>query len=231
MYKDRVSDFVCRLCGASDGKVVRRIEDIYDAIYIDEMQDLSGWDQTFIDLLLESKVQMTLVGDPRQTTYSTTNSLKNRGLAGNKMMIWIKKQEKKDLCICEEKVECFRSNQDICDFADSIYPDLPKTISKSVPDTIHDGIFEITSQDLVQYLENYSPVMLRWDKNTNTFGYQAINIGMSKGKTYERVLVFPTKTMSDFLKNRNPEELKPRTRSKLYVAVTRARYSVAFLTN
>jgi hypothetical protein len=55
----------------------------------------------------------------------------------------------------------------------------------------------------------------------------AINIGVSKGSTYERVLIFPTKPMQKYLETGDATKLKAPER--LYVAVTRARYSVAFV--
>lgn len=231
LYRDRISDLVCKICKHSDNLVISRLEDIYDVIYVDEMQDLSGWDYNFIELLLNSLIDITLVGDPRQSTYTTTNSMKNKGIVGGNMLVWIKKLEKKGLCKFEERTECFRSNQEICDFADELFPKLSKTFSKEVVATHHDGIFFIKPEELEEYKIKYRPVILRWDRNSDTLGHMAINIGVSKGKTYPRIVIFPTSTMTQYLKKKNPAELKPRTRSKLYVAVTRARFSVGFVVN
>jgi len=57
--------------------------------------------------------------------------------------------------------------------------------------------------------------------------YPAINIGVSKGRTYDRVLIFPTKPMKIYLKTKDIK--KAGDISKLYVAITRARFSVAFV--
>jgi DNA helicase II / ATP-dependent DNA helicase PcrA len=70
--------------------------------------------------------------------------------------------------------------------------------------------------------------MLRWEKSSDTLGYRALNIGLSKGRTFARVLVFPTKTMIEYLIENDPSTLKQQTKSKLYVAITRAKHSVAF---
>jgi ATP-dependent DNA helicase UvrD/PcrA len=58
-------------------------------------------------------------------------------------------------------------------------------------------------------------------------GLPAINIGMSKGSTYDRVLIFPTKPMLAYLKT--GDLAKVGAVEKLYVAVTRARYSAGFV--
>ena len=54
-----------------------------------------------------------------------------------------------------------------------------------------------------------------------------MNIGVSKGSTFDRVLIFPTKPMLQYIKSGNPDVLA--AREHLYVAVTRARHSVAFV--
>lgn len=227
IYRDRVSEFVCNCNSKSSGLVIKRLEKIFDVIYIDEMQDMVGWDQEFIELLLKSSISITLVGDPRQATYSTNNSRKNKATKGMNIVDWIKKLEKDDLCILEERTECFRCNQTICDFADGLYPDLPKTLSKNIEITGHDGIFFIGENQVIDYVNKYSPMVLRYDKRTQTLDLPAINIGVSKGKTYARVLIFPTGKMKEYIKTKDITQAG--SIPKLYVAVTRAKYSVAFV--
>lgn len=55
----------------------------------------------------------------------------------------------------------------------------------------------------------------------------ASNIGVAKGSTYDRVLIFPTKPMLEYLKTNDLTKLP--SRHRLYVAVTRARFSVTFV--
>jgi superfamily I DNA/RNA helicase len=40
----------------SGGAVIHRLENIYNYIYIDEVQDLSGYDLDLIELLFRSKI-------------------------------------------------------------------------------------------------------------------------------------------------------------------------------
>ena len=56
----------------------------------------------------------------------------------------------------------------------------------------------------------------------------AINFGDAKGLTFERVLIYPTKPILAWLKDCN-SKLEPKSRAKLYVAITRAMHSVAFI--
>jgi len=97
-----------------------------------------------------------------------------------------------------------------------------------VAPTGHDGIFQIPLDDVEDYCKRHHPVtVLRHDKNVDTKGLQAMNIGVAKGSTFDRVVIFPTKPMLKYLEDRDETKLKAPER--LYVAVTRARFSVAFV--
>lgn len=225
MYRDAVAAFAVKANQLSGGKVVNRLTEIYDHIYIDEVQDLAGHDLDILDSLLTSPTAVTMVGDPRQATFATNNASKNRKYKGSGIALWIKARGA--VCEIQDRVESYRCNQAICDFADALFPDLPRTISKNVQLTGHDGIFPIAPAEVAAYVERYRPVVLRWDKRTNTLGLTAMNFGQSKGSTFDRVLIFPTKPMIRYYRDRDPEDAGDRF--KLYVAVTRARYSVAFV--
>lgn len=224
LYRDGVSDFVCRADDLSAGAVIRRLEAMYDDIYIDEFQDLVGYDLEFIDKLFASSVRVTVVGDPRQHTFATNNGPKNKQYRGAGIMTWF--NQRLPTCKLEVRAESWRCHQKICDWADRLYPDLPATTSRNLIDTGHDGIFKIAVGDVPGYFAKYSPKVLRDSIRTVTLGLPAMNIGLSKGSTFDRVLIFPTQPMLKYLKTADASALKAPDR--LYVAVTRARHSVAF---
>lgn len=227
VYRDRVSELVCACDDASGNLVVKRLEKVYDAICVDEVQDMAGYDLTLLEKLFNSSIDITVMGDPRQGTYSTNNSAKNKQFKRAGMIDWFEELQKLDRLQIIEKNECHRCNQQICDFADALFPEYEKTKSLNNQVTAHDGIFEIKASDVAAYIGTHCPVILRWNKASNTMGLPAINFGASKGRTYDRVLIFPTKPMVDYVQNRDVTKLKDP--SKFYVAVTRARFSVAFV--
>lgn len=229
VYSTKLSEFVFECNVKSGGLVISRLEKIYSHIFIDELQDFAGYDLNFFEQLFQSSIQIIAVGDPRQATFATNNSSKNSKYKGSKIYEWLQGQQQKGIVQIDEKTDCHRCNQTICDFADLLYPDLPKTISKNSVVTEHDGIFLIQGSEVHKYIEQYQPTLLKYSKSSKTFGYDALNIGLSKGRTYPRVLVFPTKNMIDFVKTK--DLTKAGDISKLYVAITRAKHSVAFITN
>ncbi len=100
--------------------------------------------------------------------------------------------------------------------------------SVGVAPTGHDGIFVVTSASVEAYRTKFSPMILRWDRKTNCDGHKAMNFGESKGLSFDRVLIYPNKPIRDFLEKNDTSKIK-NARAKLYVGVTRARYSVAFV--
>lgn len=227
VYSDNAADFAVSLDEKSDGKVISRLESIYDKIYVDEAQDLVGYDLDLLDLLLVSGISLTIVGDPRQSTYTTSNTRRHSGYQRLKLYDWFKEREAKGQLVIDWRNESYRCNQAICDFADALYPELPQTTSRNTEQTPHDGIFQIGKADVDDYVSTYQPTVLRYRVNTNTMGHKAINFGLSKGRTYDRVLIFPTNPMKKYLTTQNIEDAGDI--AKFYVAVTRARYSVAFV--
>jgi superfamily I DNA/RNA helicase len=226
IYRDRVSDFVFHCNNQSKGLIIKRLEQIYGHIYIDEMQDLAGWDFDIVELLMESSILITMVGDPRQNTFQTNNSIKNKGFTFQR---WVEKLKTEKGCIEEHRTQCYRSNQAICNFADALYPEYPRTSSFSQDHTGHDGVFFIPANDIHSYIEEFNPQILRHSIKSNTYGYVALNFGLSKGKTFDRVLIVPTKPIKEYLQSKDPSGLQPRSKSLLYVAITRAKFSVAFI--
>ncbi|MEH0417271.1 UvrD-helicase domain-containing protein [Streptomyces sp. B21-083] len=224
-YRDGVSAFAFEANKASRGMVVDRLSRIYDHIYIDEIQDMAGYDLELLELLMKSPISVTVVGDPRQATFVTNNAAKNRQFKGSGIVEWLGKRA--TLCVIENRVESYRCNQEICDFADDLYPDLARTVSKNTEVTGHDGIFTVKKSDVQEYVETYAPVVLRWDKRADTCGLDAMNMGTSKGSTFNRVLIFPTKPMISYYETRDCNQAGDR--AKLYVAVTRAKYSATFV--
>lgn len=64
--------------------LLRRLESLYDEILIDEVQDLSGYDWEIVHVLLESRIDVRMVGDVRQAVLSTKPRGQNKqyGYAG-----------------------------------------------------------------------------------------------------------------------------------------------------
>jgi DNA helicase-2/ATP-dependent DNA helicase PcrA len=231
IYSDKISKFVFRCNSNSAGAVIERLCKIYSHIFIDEVQDLAGYDLELLKLLFKASSHTLLVGDPRQGTYSTNSSAKNKQF---KKAAIINFFEEDSLGIESDTTSLttnYRCNDLICNLSNKLFTDLPPTTSGNNVTTTHDGVFLVRETDIDEYLKTYSPVQLRENVKTEVnANYRVMNFGESKGLSFDRVLIYPTNPILKWLAD-NDSELAPTSRSKLYVALTRARHSVAIICN
>lgn len=231
IYSDKISKFVFKCNAKSAGAVIERLCKIYSHIFIDEVQDLAGYDLELLKLLFKASSNTLLVGDPRQGTYSTNSSAKNKQF---KKAAIINFFEDDSLGIETDTTSLttnYRCNKEICNLSNKLFTDLPPTTSGNTDTTTHDGVFLVREADIDEYLKTYSPVQLRENVKTEVnVNYRVMNFGESKGLSFDRVLIYPTNPILKWLADNN-SELAPTSRSKLYVALTRARYSVGIIYN
>ena len=231
IYSDKISKFVCICNEKSSGSVVDRLSRIYSHIYIDEAQDLAGYDLELLKLLFKCNSSTLLVGDPRQATYSTNNASKNKKYKKSKIIHFFEDIPNEiEIEIDDTSLAInYRCISDICNLSNKLFPDLQSAKSGNTKTTEHDGVFLVRTQDAEEYLQKFNPVQLQDTKRTEVnCNYKVMNYGESKGLSFKRVLIYPTKPVRDWLKN-NHSDLAPTSRAKLYVAITRAEYSVGIV--
>ncbi|WP_433612426.1 hypothetical protein [Prescottella agglutinans] len=232
-YRLHLSKLAYDVSMASNGAVVDRLSHIYDEIYIDEVQDLTGCDLLIVEQFMKATdIDVHMVGDVRQSVFSTNPRDPNlKHLRGVKMLDWFELHRASGLLDVHHNQETWRANQTIADFSDTVFPAefcFEPTVSKQTEITGHDGVFAITETDAAAYMKQFNPQALR-ESIATARGVELPfrNFGKVKGLTFDRVVIYPGKTITAFLTK--GAELKQKTACGLYVAVTRAKYSVAFV--
>ena len=226
IYSDKIARFVVECDKNSSNAVTTRLGEMYTDLFIDEFQDLAGWDLDVIEMFLRSGIRITLVGDPRQHIYSTNPSGKNNQYLGIKVVNLVEKWKKSGLCALDPMSGTYRCNQAICDFSNALWPGMEAMTPSQNVTTDHDGVFFVAEKIVAEYIQCFRPQVLRSNKKANTYGCEALNFGLAKGLQFERVLIIPTEPIRKYLQT---GEISDGSRDKLHVAVTRARYSVAFV--
>jgi len=239
IYSDKISKFVVRCNKESGGVLFNRLSKIYQHIFIDEVQDLAGNDLEILLLFLKSGIRIVMVGDPRQVTYLTHHERKYKNYTnGNIKQFIIDKAEK--LCIIDESTLAFshRNNQEICNFSSKLYPNLTPSTACSCSECRfgegdHRGIFLVRSCDIDAYKKTYTPAILRHSMSLEP----EWNFGNCKGIGFDRVLIFPTRAITKYLQDgqlkkivmgkNGSVESDSLDKAKFYVALTRAKHSVA----
>lgn len=236
LFSDKISKFSVEANKASNGNVINRVSRIFKNIFVDEVQDLVGYDLDILKLLFSSPSNIILVGDPRQVTYTTHFSTKHKKYGCGNIKDFINNELGKRLsCDIDETTLSMshRNPNSICLYSSRLFPKYPQTKPCSCTDCrkniSHEGVYVISKAYAESYLKTYKPTQLRWSNLTNiNSNFPALNFGESKGLTLERVLIYPTKPMIAWIKDQS-KDMTDEARAKLYVAITRAKFSAAII--
>ena len=156
MYSDRAADFAVRCDELTQGQVMARLAAMYDELYIDEVQDLAGFDLDLVERLLKSDIAITLVGDTRQATYATNYAQRHSQYRGPNLAALFQIWESDGLCQLDHRLISLRCVQALCDMADTLYRQMPRTESGNGEVTGHDGIFLVAPGDVAAYMQEFA---------------------------------------------------------------------------
>ncbi|MBX5729352.1 UvrD-helicase domain-containing protein [Pseudomonas aeruginosa] len=231
-----LAKLAARIAKVTKNAAATRLGDIYSKVYFDEVQDLVGWDYEVLKALNKSmKSPITCVGDFRQTVYETTFGHKSPQNSTDKIAAF-KSMGFKD----EALTVNWRCIQSICSIADTVHKgayEATESAVHNVPPELsnHLGAFIVKQSDVSDYIAAYDPMVLRWSitsgKKFIPSQARCYNFGNSKGLGFDRVLILPTDSQMHFvLDGTTPFPADAETaQNKMYVAITRAKYSVAFI--
>ena len=219
----------------SGGKPIQRLCEIFENIYIDEVQDLAGYDLELIKLFFLSRSNVIIAGDPRQTIYLTNhNGKKNISYRNGKILDYLSAQkELKNKYQVDTNTlnSSRRCCPEICEYASIITPLFNKTVSLTNYQDRVCGVYLVKESDKLHFLKQYDDsIQLRHSISTKKIdhNFKVMNFGESKGMTFDSVLIYPTQPMIKWIENHN-EKLEATSIYKFYVAVTRARYLVGIV--
>ncbi|MBM7632683.1 UvrD-helicase domain-containing protein [Geomicrobium sediminis] len=233
LYSERLAQLICEVNNKINGMVFNRINKMYSTILIDEVQDLNGYDLEIVKELYNLECNIIIVGDHRQSTYSTNSGRKHSKYKNSKIFNFFK--EEMSIKEIEQLNDCYRCNQEICDFVNPLYDDLELRAVRKSKKLEDEGIILIENQsNLLSHIQNREPTILHYDKRifkkAEKYGLpnnlEYLTFGTSKGVTRDHVLIFPTSEMKNHAM-RIDTNFKEQSLAKYYVALTRARHSVA----
>ena len=229
-YPSLLGKLTLDVIDSSKGAAIRRLERLYDSIYIDEAQDLRGNDLRVLERLLESNISVHVFLDPRQSTLSTAEKDQKykKNYPNAEVIKLYREWEGKGLLDIRYENETHRSIAPIAALSDIIIGDelgFGPTVSVVEPRGRHDRVYIIAKTDLGRYASDHGAALLALQKSEKYGICDAMNFRKSKGMTRDDVVIVTTGPIEKFLTTGAP--LKPASACNFYVAVTRARYSVA----
>lgn len=236
VFSDKLSKLVIRCNDKSGGAVIDRISRVFPHIFVDEVQDLAGYDLDILAQFARSSARLLMVGDPRQVTYLTHHERRYAKYADGGIVAFLRQELPRKVVVEIDEATLNRSHRNsaaICAVSSRLFPALPACQAcgcarcRTRPPASA-GVFILKPADYAHYLATVRPMQLR-DKITSSGVDKllpAMNFGESKGRGFDHVVILPTGPMRDWLTD--PEtDLKPQSRAKFYVALTRSRHSVA----
>jgi DNA helicase-2/ATP-dependent DNA helicase PcrA len=232
IYADKLAKLVLKIDEVSGGLVFNRISLVFKKIFIDEVQDMVGYDLDIIKKLADSNNELVIVGDPRQNIYNTHCDSKYDKYSNGQIDQFIINECKKNRFSIDIDTlnTCYRCYKDIVLFLNEFYPEYNSlNFVDDIPKCSDQGIFIVRREDLNDYLKLYKPIQLRYNKRTQVVEeYKSINYRNSKGSTYARTIIYPTGDLKCYLKSGKKFE-KQSTKNAIYVALSRAIDSVGIV--
>jgi DNA helicase-2/ATP-dependent DNA helicase PcrA len=236
VYSDKLPKLAIRCNEKSGGAVMDRISRIFPHVLVDEVQDLAGYDLDILAALARSSVRLLMVGDPRQVTYLTHHERRYQKYADGGIVDFLRNELPKKVPVDIDETTLNRSHRNsavICTVSSRLFPVLPASqacdcVRCRTGSAAWNGAFILRTADYAHYLATVRPMQLR-DKITSLGVDQrwpAMNFGESKGRGFDHVVILPTEPMRLWLSD-HATNLKPQSRAKFYVALTRGRHSVA----
>lgn len=227
IYSNRLALLLERYNVINDIKL--RIEKYFDELVIDEIQDISGRDFTFLENIMNTDINMLFVGDFYQHTFDTSRDGNiNKKLFDNKDEYESRFTECGFVIDNTTLKNSWRCSQSICSYIKN-YLQIDISSNRHKND---DTSIEYIEDDafIKTVLEDPCVIKLHY-QNGAKYDNSHKNWGETKGEDdHNDVCVLLNKTTALKRETNKLHELAPSTKNKLYVAITRAR-GHAFIIN
>jgi len=223
LYHNRLALLVKDKCSED---VKARVEKYFDRLFIDEVQDFGGHDFNFLELLVSCQIPCCFVGDYYQHTFDTSRDGNTNKTLHDDFEKYKAKIEQINLDNDEiSLMKSWRCSKSVCDF-------VTKKIGIKIESHHNENkvvrLLE-DSNEISRVLNDDNIIKLVYDLDY-TYHCNTRNWGASKGEDkYNDVCVVLPKNSYNALVSNKLNELKPKTRNKLYVACTRAKGNLYFV--
>lgn len=205
-----------------------RLEKYYDNLFVDEVQDFAGHDFNFLSSICQSKINITLVGDYFQHTFDTSrDGNTNKNLHQDYEQYKLKFDGMGLFVDLDTLNSSYRCSPTVCEF-----------ISKNIGINISSHRSDNTTVSLIEDEAEIDDIFMCTDtvklfyQNQHKYSCYSQNWGGSKGQDhYEDVcIVLNAKSYKLFMSG-TLSELPPQSKNKLYVACSRARRNLFFVSD
>jgi len=226
LYSNRIA----KLCEAKDilSDINSRIEKYFDYIYIDEIQDFAGHDFNLLKSIAKANCEILFVGDYFQHTFDTSSDGNvNKGIFDD-YNSYKKLFQNMGLTVDTTTLQkSFRCSQTVCDFIQNNIG-----ISISAKTNRISNIKLIDNQSEADTVINDNSIVKLFYKEHYKYDCYSQNWGNSKGMDhFNDVCVILNKNTKMAFDKQQIFSLSPQTKNKLYVACSRAKNHLYFVSD
>lgn len=207
-------------------RIRQRISKYYDKFIIDEVQDLSGHDFNLLLELVKTEADILLVGDFYQYTYATSRDGNVRRNLHSDYDTYKQLFSQSGLIVDESTLlKSYRCSPTTCEFVKD-----KLGINIESHNTSRTSLRELTDNEIADFMSNDDIIKLFY-RQSNQYSVHGRNWGDSKGEDrYNNVCVVLNPTTYNLFQRNRLSNMSGMTKHKFYVAITRARANVYFVT-
>lgn len=210
---------------------LKRLREMFDYIFVDEAQDLSSYDLDLMAKIANSGFDITLYADPRQSTFKTSNGNKNSGFKD--VCDYIKRQCPSLFNVDESTLRnSQRCTASVMRVASKLFPMYPQSSGTAKKGDIY-LLDKSKCDEFIRLHPKCKGLREKVTSNTDGINIPFVNIGLSKGDTFEStLLVIPMSWTKCIIKRGfDGSTMKPKSKAALYVALTRSLGDVGIVTD
>ncbi|NNM84941.1 MAG: DNA helicase UvrD [Phycisphaerales bacterium] len=208
------------------GDVRRRLEKYFDAIYIDEIQDIGGHDFNLLIAICRCNIELRFVGDFYQHTFDTSRDGQTNRRLHDDYTKYKKRLEEAGLEVdATSLARSHRCTEAVCSF-------IRKHLSIEIYSQSRNSaeVVFLSKQEEADRIYTCRRTVKLFYQENRRYSCYSDNWGNSKGiDDYHDICVVLNGTTYKAYKSDLLNALKPQTRNKLYVACSRARGNLYLL--
>lgn len=210
------------------GDIQNRIVRYFDEFIVDEVQDIAGRDFNLLEKLMETNVSQLFVGDFYQHTFDTSRDGNVNGKLFESKANYEKRFTGKGfICDNTSLINSWRCSQSVCQY---ITDNLGIEIHSNRSEDDDTNILLVSDPGKIQHIIADRKIVKLHYQRGRSLGFNHFNWGETKGEDgHNDVCVYLNKTTAKAYSAGKLLTLKPATRNKLYVAITRAHGNVYFV--
>lgn len=216
LYHNRIA----YLCDKNAEKIARRIEKYYDCFYYDEVQDLGGHDFNLFFRLVQSNVEVLVVGDFFQHTFFTSQDGNTNSTLYDDVERYKERWKASGLQVdTTTLIKSHRCSPTITNFVrENLGIDIFSHLEEQ------SSIVFVSDPTLVEQLVADNSIPKLFYSDARKYGCYSINWGDSKGlDDFVDVCIILNPTSLKLYEKGQLKKMAPLSKNKFYVACTRAR--------